>query len=340
MIVLRMKSHSVLLIVFLLTSCAQVSVAPVPQALETNTPGPMMQTDATVEVTPILADIDLSGKILVYTPKAVQLANSDGTSPVLIHALESPLPMTALSPDGAEFAYFDGNFLYVKDVLTGRVSTWNREMMGSIGGQLRWSPNGAEMALACSTAGQPTTSLCRVDENGNIEYLVKKEDVAGTRISPDYFIEMQDWSRDGSKIIFLYYAPSEKGQKQDFSIYYYDTLSGTVQLVLDGNNQGIIYQIRQVNISPDNKTLLLSGISVDSLFKVYALNMETLSMTPLPLKQLPDVSLVNPVWSSDSCCYYVRVEQDNIYQYTVIADLDGNILRTLDIQGAVLQWIQ
>lgn len=340
MILLRMKSHSVLLIVFLLTSCSQVSVAPAIQISETNTPGPTMQAVVTAEVAPLSSAVDLSGKILVHTPKTVQLSNSDGTSPVLIHKLESPLPMIALSPGGAEFAYFDGNFLYVKDVLTGRVSTWNREMMGSIGGQLRWSPDGAEIALACSTPDQPTTSLCLVDENGNIEYLVKKEDVSGTKISPDYFIEMQDWSRDGSKIIFLYYAPSEKGQKQDFSIYYYDTLSGTTQLVLDGNNQGIIFQIRQVNISPDNKALLLSGISGDSLFKVYVLNMENLSITPLQLKQLPDASLVNPVWSSDSCCYYVRVEQDNIYQYTVMADLAGNILRTLDIQGTVLQWIK
>ncbi len=335
-----MKNYYFLLVVVLLTSCSQVPVAPAIQISETNTPGPTMQTVVTAEITPIFSDIDLSGKILVHTPKSVQLSNSDGTSPVLIYTLESPLPMIALSPDGAEFAYFDGNFLYVKDVLTGRVSTWNREMMGSIGGQLRWSPDGAEIALACSTPDQPTTSLCLVDENGNIEYLVKKEDVSGTKISPDYFIEMQDWSRDGSKIIFLYYAPSEKGQKQDFSIYFYDTLSGITQLVLDGNNQDIIFQIRQVNISPDNKTLLLSGISGDSLFKVYVLNMENLSITPLQLKQLPDASLVNSVWSSDSCCYYVRVEQDNIYQYTVIADLAGNILRTLDIQGTVLQWIK
>lgn len=335
-----MKNYYFLLIVFLLTSCTQASVASATPALEINTPTPTTQIIVTADTALIFPGVDLSGKILVYTSETVQLANSDGTSPVLIHTIESPLPMTSLSSDGAEFAYFDGNFLYVKDVLTGTLSTWNREIMGSIGGQLKWSPDGAKIALACSTSGEPTTSLCLVDKSGNIEYLVKKENIADKEISPDYFIEVQDWSRDGSKIIFLYYAPSEKGQKQDFSIYYYDTLSKTTQLVLDGNSQSIIFQIRQVNISPDNKTLLISGISEDSLFKNFVLDMDTLGIAPLQLKQLPDSSYVNPVWSSDSCCYYVGVEQDNIYQYTVVADLAGNILRTLDIQGAVLQWIK
>ncbi len=335
-----MKNYYFLLIVFLLASCTQVSVTPVTPTLDTNYPLPMAQNIVTVDTTPIFSGFDMSGRILVYTPEVIYLANSDGTSPALIHTIESPLPMMSLSPDGTKFAYFSGNFLYVKDMITGTVSTLNREMMGSIGGQLRWSPDSNKIALTCSTPSEPTTSLCLIDENGNIEFLIKKENIADEKVSPEYFIELQDWSRDGSKLVFIYYAPSEKGQKQDFSIYYYDMVSKTTQLILDGKKQNMIFQIRGVNISPDNKILLISGIGENSLSQIFVLNMDAPKVVQLQLQQLSNVSYTNPVWSSDNCCYYIHVEQDDLYQHTVIADLTGNIMLTLDIQGTVLQWVK
>jgi Tol biopolymer transport system component len=190
-----------LFIVFLLTSCTQVSITP---TLDINHPLPTAQNIATIDTSSILSNFNINGRILVYTPKNVYLANSDGTSPALIHAIESPLPMMSLSPDGTKFAYFSDNSLYVKDITTGMVSTWNREMMGSIGGQLKWSPESKKIALACSTPNVPTASLCLVDESGNIEYLIKAENIADEIVSPEYFIELQDWSRDGTKLVFLY----------------------------------------------------------------------------------------------------------------------------------------
>ncbi|GJQ53310.1 MAG: hypothetical protein HKUEN02_21570 [Anaerolineaceae bacterium] len=323
-----------LLIVLLLPSCTQVPIAP---TLDTNYPLPTAQNIATVDTHPLLSDLNISGRILVYTPKGVYLANADGTSPALIHTIESPLLMMSLSPDGMKFAYFSNNSLHVKDIITGTVSTWNREMMGSIGGQLRWSPESKKIALACSTPNVPTTSLCLVDENGNIEYLIKEENIADEIASPEYFIELQDWSRDGSKLVFLYYSPSEKGQKQDFSIYYYDVVSKITQLILDGKKQNMIFQIRGVNISPDNKTLLISSIGENSLPQIFVLD---LSVAPLQLQQLPNASYTNPVWSNDNCCYYIHVEQDGFYQHTLLADLTGNVILNLDIQGTVLQWVK
>lgn len=333
-----MKNDCFLLfIVFLLTSCTQVPITP---TLDTNHPLPTAQNIATVNTSSIWSNFNIHGRILVYTPKGVYLANSDGTYPALIHTIESPLPMMSLSPDGTKFAYFRDNSLYVKDIITGTTSTWNREMMASIGGQLRWSPESKKIALACSTPNVPTTSLCLVDESGNIEHPIKEENIADEIVSPGYFIELQDWSRDGSKLVFLYYSPSEKGQKQDFSIYYYDVVSKTTQLILDGKKQNTIFQIRGVNISPDNKTLLISGIGENSLSQIFVLNMDTLSVVPLQLQQLPNASYTNPVWSNDNCCYYIHVEQDGFHQHTLIADLTGNVMLNLDIQGTVLQWVK
>lgn len=326
-----------LLIMFLLMSCTQAPIAP---TLDINHPQPTAQNIATADTSSVLSNFNIKGRILVYTPKGVYLANADGTSPVLIHAIESPLPMMSLSPDGTNFAYFSGNFLYVKDIITGTVSKWNREIVGSIGGQLAWSPDGNKIALACSTPREPTDSLCLVDKSGNIDYLIKEENIADEIVSPEYFIELQDWSRDGSKLIFLYYSPSEKGQKQDFLIYYYDVVSKITQLILDGKKQNMIFQIRGVDISPDNKTLLISGISENSLSQIFVLNMDTLSVAPLQLQQFPNASYTNPVWSNDNCCYYIHVEQEGFYQHTLIADLTGNIMRNLDIQGTVVQWVK
>jgi len=325
-----------LLIMFLLMSCTQAPIAP---TLDINHPLPTAQNIATAD-TSSLSNFNINGRILVYTPKGVYLANADGTSPFLIHAIESPLPMMSLSPDGMKFAYFSDNSLYVKDIITGTVSIWNREMMGSIGGQLRWSPESKKIALTCSTPNVPTASLCLIDESGSIEYLIKEENIADEIVSPEYFIELQDWSRDGSKLIFLYYSPSEKGQKQDFSIYYYDIVSKITQLILYGKKQNMIFQIRGVNISPDNKTLLISSIGENSLSQIFALNMDTLSLVPLLLQELPNASYTNPVWSNDNCCYYIHVEQDGFYQHTLIADLTGNVILNLDIQGTVLQWVK
>jgi|GEM_PF-3477070 len=324
-----------LLWAFLLTACTQATV---PLASGVNPTLPTLPNTIATG-TPLTAhNFNINGRILIYKSESLYVANADGTSPVLIHTIESPLSMVSLSPDGTKFAYFSGNSLYVKDITTGRVSMWNREMIGSIGGELRWSPDGKKIALACSTL-EVTDSLCLIGESGHIEYLVREENIADGKRRHEYFIQLQDWSRDGTKLIFSYYSPSEKGQKQDFSIYSYDMTSRLTQRVLDGKAQSMIFQFRGASISPDNKNLLISGVGENSLFRVFVLSMETLRLAPLSLPQLPHTSYTNPVWSSDSCCYYVHAEQGDADEHTLMASLTGDI-RVLDIQGVVLQWIK
>jgi len=60
----------------------------------------------------------------------------------------------------------------------------------------------------------------------------------------------------------------------------------------------------------------------------------------LHFQQMPHADVSNPVWSNNDCCYSILVERENLSPYTVIADLTGNILMTLDIPGSVIQWIQ
>jgi len=335
----HMKRFSLLFLALLLVSCGVPTIG-ITQTSDINHPTPISTKQDVSPIDTATTSSSISGKTLIYTPESIYLANADGSSPVLIHTLESPLSMMSLSPDGTKFAYFSGNFLYVKDLIVSKTRTINQDVIGSMGGQLRWSPDGRKIALACSTPSEPTTSLCLIDESGNIEFLVKAQDIASKEAHLGYFIEMQDWSRDGSKLVFTYYTPSEKGQKQDFSVYYYDVFSKATHLILDGKKQKVIFQIREMSVSPDNKNLLISGIGENSLFQIFILNFNTSEIGQIQLRQAPNASLTTPVWGNENCCYYIHVEQDDFSQYTVIADLTGNVRQLVDIQGSVIQWIK
>jgi Tol biopolymer transport system component len=333
-----MKCCVPLLLAIFLVSCAPVanttSVTPIP----TNDSSVGKENTSLTNTAPTNTGHEFIGKILIYRLDGIYIANWDGSNPILIHAFTSPLSMMSLSPDGSNLAYFEDNYLYVQNISNENVKILNHEVIGSPGGQLKWSPDGKKIAFTCSTPSEPTISICLIDENGNIEFLINQEDIAKEARSW-YFIELQDWSRDGSKIVFTYYTPSEKGQKQDFSIYYYDIFPKTTQLILDGKKQKIIAQIRGVTISPDNNTLLISGIDANSLFQIFSMNIEINNL--VQLTQIPNASITNPVWSNDNCCYYVHVEQDKLYaENTAIVDSMGNIVLVLDIQGSVIQWVK
>lgn len=331
-----MKKIPFLVALFFLVSCihTQAPNVNITQTLEPYTP----QIEKIIHTATIPASFDISGRVLLYTTDALYLADADGSSPFLIHTVDTPLSMMSLSPDGTELAYFSGNFLYVKNIITGKIKILNQEIMGSIGGQLKWSPDGKRIALSCSTPSEPTISLCLIDENGNISFVLSVEHlIKDSTASSEYFIELQDWSQDGSKLFFTFYTPSEKGQKEEFSIYYYDLPSKTTQLVFDGKSQKTIFQIRSMSISTDNKTLLLSGMDKSSLSQVFVLDIATDTLS----QPMPKASITTPVWTNDSCCFYVHVEQqDNLPAQTKIFDLDGNTIASLDSQGAVIQWLQ
>lgn len=223
---------------------------------------------------------DITGRIAFLKSSFIYIAKADGTSPVLIHTFESPVPMFSLSPDGKKLAYFHDNYLYVKDIASGVVNAWNDERMGSIGGKLLWSPDGEKIALACSTPEMPFNSICLVERNGKIEYVMTKENIEGEQMRPDYFVELQDWSRDGQTLVLLYYSPTGKGEKQDFKVYFYDLISGRLQLVFDSTEQKLIFQARDVSVSPDKDKLLISGLNHSFVYRIFVVKIGNIEITP------------------------------------------------------------
>ncbi len=276
---------------------------------------------------------------MVEEPDAIYLANWDGSSPVLIRTIDSPIPMLALSPDGTELAYFQGNYAYVQDVKTGGVKQLNQDIIGSLGGQLRWSPDGKKIALSCSTPDNPMSSICLIDtDNNSIEILIDQKFLGEVR--PFYFMELQDWSRDGSKIVFTYYTPPEKGQKEDFAVYLFDTSSKTIQKVLDSNKQDIITQLMGASISPDNQSLLITGMETNSSFQLFRLDLESRLLSELTRDTT--YSHGAPVWGGDSSYFYVNLRQNAIphENSTAILNTDGDVVSSLDMQGTVIEWIK
>ncbi|MBI1793912.1 MAG: hypothetical protein HYR70_06945 [Chloroflexi bacterium] len=340
-----MKNCILLTLMFLLISCAPAPKAPtmaIAQTLDVNS-ATKQNTSPTNNIS-ANANLEMIGRVLVYTSNSVYIANSDGSTPVLIHAVESPLTMLSLSPDGTKFAYFQGNYVYIQDVKTRNIKPLNQKIIGSIGGELRWSHDGTKIVLSCSTVDEPASSgsICLIDVNsGQIEILIREKDLMSAR-SPytTYFIELEDWSRDDSKIIFTYFSPSEKGQKQDFEIYIYDMPSKTIRKILDSKKQDVITQIGSVAISPDNKTLLLSGNDTDSSFQLFQIDLGVNILSQLTRSVI--YSFSNPVWGSNSSYFYAYVKQNTPSPKggAAILDMTGNIVSFLNIKGAVVEWIK
>jgi dipeptidyl aminopeptidase/acylaminoacyl peptidase len=335
-----MKKFILLLLAFSLTSCGAMLKNPSSTVVPITHNSPVASENVPLDVVPTKADLGLKGRVLIEKPDAIYLANWDGGSPVMIRTIVSPIPMMALSPDGTKLAYFQGNYAYVQDVKTGSVKQLNKDIIGSIGGQLRWSPDGKKIALSCSTPSDPISSICLIDtDNRNIEILIDQKSLGGVR--PLYFIELQDWSRDGSKIIFTYYTPSEKGQKEDFVVYLYDISSRAIQKILDGKAQNVVTQIRSVAISPDNQILLISGIDANFSLQLFRMNLQNGILNQLTKSTIYWFSA--PIWGCDSSYFYADVVEPSASPYkesTAILNANGDILSFLDLQGTVIEWIK
>ena len=80
--------------------------------------------------------------------------------------------MASLSPDKTQFAYFKDNFIYIQDIETQKVIVLNKEIIGSVGGKLRWSLDGKKIFMSCANDPQPSMAVCAIDtSNGQIEVL-------------------------------------------------------------------------------------------------------------------------------------------------------------------------
>ncbi len=166
----------IILLSFLLASCGTMLKNPVSTIVPITYASPVVSEKGPLNTTPTIVRLDLKGRVLVEGLDAIYLENWDGSSPVMIHVIDSPIPMMALSSDGTELAYFQDNYAYVQNIETGRVKRLNQDIIGSIGGQLRWSPDGKKIALSCSIPDDPISSICLIDtDNSNIEILVDQK---------------------------------------------------------------------------------------------------------------------------------------------------------------------
>lgn len=335
-----MKKIVLLFLAFFLASCGATSKNSVSTIVPVTRVSPTVLDNTPFNDTPAKAKAGLNGRILIGKPDSINLANWDGSFPIVLRAIDSPIPMMALSPDGTNLAYFQGNYAYVQNIKTGNVRQLNQDIIGSIGGQMRWSPDGKKIVLSCSIPSHPISSICLIDtDNNNIEILIDQESLREVR--PFYFIELQDWSRDGSIIVFTYYTPSEKGQKQDFEIYLYGMLSGTIQKVLDGKKQDAITQIRSAAISPNNKTLLISGMDASSSLQLFRIELQSGILDQLTKSTIYWFS--SPVWGGDSSYFYADAVEFNVSPYkesVALLTANGDILSFLNIQGTVIEWIK
>ncbi len=80
---------------------------------------------------------------LIINQRDYYISTLDGiNSTILFSGKESPIEMANLSPDETQFAYFKDNFVYIQNIADQKTIALNKEILGSIGGNLRWSPDG------------------------------------------------------------------------------------------------------------------------------------------------------------------------------------------------------
>lgn len=320
------------------TSCTPKSSAvPTLIPLSTNTP---------IKTTPIKnTECQISGHIWVSTfdkVQTIQLATIRGSEIKLgrtIDIPDTPVSMISLSPTGTKFIYLHNNDIYLQNLETGHLSQINHEMVASIGGEIRWSPNEEKIVLSCSTPRYPKSSICLADlDSGNIETLVTLVEIG--KSTPDSYLTLDDWSRDGSFIVFTNFTPSEKGQKQEFEIYTYNWHTQTTQQIFDGNTQNLITQIRGVTISPNNNKLLITESDTQSLFQIYQLDINGENFKQLT--EIENMSISSPLWAGDSSCFYAFLHQNNtiLEKSSAIFNANGDLISYIDFTGTIKGWIK
>lgn len=250
---------NILIHILIITTLTACTTSPASFGLPEPTPTKGMIA-ATVTAAPVTTDEVSNKKILFVKQANYYLANPDGSGQVLLYPGEqSRIEMASLSQDGAKFAYFLDNVVYIQDIKTSKTTTLSKEDIGAAGGdQIRWSPDGSKLALSCSIEQQPSSAICLIDsQTGEIEVLLNEKNT--DKFCSSHLILLLDWSKDGRKIVYECYSIVEKGQKPNFSVYFYDFTSKTSKRIFGGETQDMIWRIRSVSISPDNNLLLISG---------------------------------------------------------------------------------
>ena len=292
------------------------------------------QESVPTTTTPI--SINDKTKLLINEQRNYYIVNLDGTDKTLVYSGEnSPLAMASLSPTATKFAYFKDNSIYVQDLQTGETITVNKEIIGSIGGQIRWSPDETTLALTCATEQQPSSGVCLINiQNGDIIFLVNETNT--DNFCSANYIELLDWSENGSKIVFDCFIGPEKGHKQDFAIYVYDINTNSSIRVLDGTSQNLIWQIHSASISPNNDLLLLNGASQSPIAQIFLLNLS--DNTLKQLTQGIDYHSSAVLWIDNKTFFaYRELIHEPYFEANSIMDINGDNKSGLEIQGAIVK---
>ncbi|HLO17159.1 MAG TPA: hypothetical protein VK206_20165 [Anaerolineales bacterium] len=276
-------------------------------------------------------------KILIRKQRDYFLAKADGSEQFLLYPGEaSPLEMASLSPDATKFAYFKDNYVYMQEIKTRKAVILNKEIVGSMGGQIRWSPDAKKLAMTCSIGGQPSPAICLIDtQSGSIEILINEKNTY--EFCSKNLIELQDWSKDGLTMIYSCFIVPEKGQKEVFSIYSYDVNSKTSKKILDGTTQDLLWYLGSASLSPDKNYLLINGGDQQPKYQVYLLDQANNTLKQLTYEQ--HASMISPTWSIDGRSIYLhRVEDQIPYpESNFVMDMNGNILSQIKIDGAIIE---
>src|SRR5215212_1240972 len=290
----------------------------------------------TEPATEVPINVAANNKILIVDQLNYYMADSDGSGKALFHSGEtSRIEMASLSPSATKFAYFMNNSLYVQDLLTQDTVTVNKEIIGSMGGQIRWSPEETKLAMTCANAQQPSLAVCLIDvQNGQIEILVNEKNTDEFCAANN--IELFDWSKDGSKIIYECYIIPEHRQKQNFSVYSYDVASKTTKQIFDGTSQDLIWEIHSASISPNNVLLLINGAKEDYIQCIFLLNLADGSISQVTNETIYSSSAL--LWRSDNTFYtHEQNVQPPYEESNFIMSTDGGVVTSVEIAGTVIK---
>jgi Tol biopolymer transport system component len=246
--------------------------------------------------------------------------------------------MASLSPSTTKFAYFTNNFVYIQDIVTKETVTVNKEIIGSIGGQIRWSPDETKLAMTCSIEKQPSSAVCLLDiKNSQIEVLLNEKNTDKFCSSSSFnWIQFLDWSNDGTKMIYECFIVPEKGQKQDFKIYGYDLVSKNITQILDSASQDLIWQLHSASISPNTNSLLINGAGQKPIVQIFLLDRSSGA-----LKQITTASDYHSsalVWRDNQTFYaHKQFDQPPYDESNFIMNVNGENVFALEIEGAIVK---
>ena len=337
-----MKKLTLLVVLSLyLVSCAvkPVSTAlPISasQSIVQNTAIPTSIPQETATATAVPIHVVANSKVLILDQLNYYVANLDGSGKVLLYSGEAAhAEMASLSPSATKFAFFRDNFVYVQDLITKKTVTLNKESLGSMGGQIRWSPDETKLAMTCSSAQQASLAVCLIHiQNGQIETLVNAKNT--DQFCSSNTIELLDWSDDGSKVIYDCYVVPGHREKQNFVIYMYDVASKTAKQVFDGRSQDLLWEIHSASVSPDDALLLISGAKQDYIQQIFLLDFSNGSLNQLTNE--PDINSSAFVWRSSDTFYTHKQNNQAPYQESnFIMNTEGNIMTPLELEGTVIK---